>query len=118
MKPNGNFWALINFLQTLRPFALLRTDLPENLKEYITGNVKITSFNFKILTDWSSDFLSAIGLNFNMNEYLNLKMIKKLDIYDFGTIVFLSYFVSCIMGVIFPVALLCMLYIVSVCLKR
>lgn len=122
MKPNGNFWAMINFLQTLRPFSLLRTTLPENIKAYIGGEVKLVSLNFDVFTDLSSIITSSISLDFDLNDHIDSELISQLNLYDFGTASFLSYLLSCIMLLTFPVIFLVTLYLISVlcnlCCKR
>jgi cysteine-rich repeat protein len=114
MKPNGNFWAMINFLQTLRPFALLKTTLPENLKAYIGGETKLVSFNFDLFTDLSSNLTSSISLDFNFNDHIDSDLTSQLNLYDFGTVSFLSYLISCIMWIMFPVIFLLTLYLISI----
>jgi hypothetical protein len=114
MKPNGNFWAMINFLQTLRPFSLLRTTLPENIKAYVGGEAKLVSLNFDVFTDLSSIITSSISLDFDLNDHIDSELISQLNLYDFGTASFLSYLLSCIMMLTFPVIFLVILYLISI----
>lgn len=95
MKPTGDFWNFINFLQTLRPFVLLETELPLNIRTYIGGEVQLVSFNFKIFSEWTQTLTSWISIDVSFNGYSSSSFEGKLDTYGFGQIMFLSYIISC-----------------------